>query len=265
MKKSSKKNTNFIVSLIVSSTSFFLLSQFALVSNSSQVHYQLNELNADNNNAANRIEKIKYAQQNVRTINNQTKGDFKALLEALGELESGLPSGNPGQYQVENTLGFIGKYQFGEALLIDLGYYQADVYYTNNPNGPDRNYWRGTWTGKDGIYSKSDFLNSPQVQELAIRQAFKLNLERINRILAGRGKSLNNYLGQSKTFVDRGQSKTISISVSGILAAAHLRGPYGVANLLVENQVSYDEYGTSILRYLDEYSNYTVTRSDLNL
>lgn len=46
-----------------------------------------------------------------------TKGNFRDMLEALGAFESGLPSGNPQQYQVENTLGFIGKYQFGEALV----------------------------------------------------------------------------------------------------------------------------------------------------
>jgi hypothetical protein len=100
-----------------------------------------------------------------------SKGSFRDLLEALGAFESGLPAGDPNQYRVENTLGFMGKYQFGEALLIDLGYYIAKdgVYYGN---GADKNYWLGTWTRKKGIDSKSTFQNSPNVQEFAIREAF---------------------------------------------------------------------------------------------
>ena len=85
------------------------------------------------------------------------KGNFQDMLEALGAFESGLPSGNPGQYTVENSLGFMGKYQFGEALLIDISYYKADVFYGN---GADKNYWQGTWTGKRGINSKEQFKNS---------------------------------------------------------------------------------------------------------
>ena len=45
---------------------------------------------------------------------------YDAFLDALGERES---SGN---YGAVNTLGFLGKYQFGEAALTDVGYYSAD-------------------------------------------------------------------------------------------------------------------------------------------
>ncbi|MGI8502556.1 MAG: LysM peptidoglycan-binding domain-containing protein [Hassallia sp.] len=189
-----------------------------------------------------------------------SKGNFRDMLEALGAFESGLPSGNPNQYKVENSLGFIGKYQFGEALLIDLGYYKADVFY--GQPGVDKNYWRGTWTGKKGIDSKAKFQNSPDVQEFAIREAFALNWKRINDTLKGQGKSINEYLGQQKTFNDNGVSKTITITLSGILAGAHLRGPYGLADLLLKNQVSHDEFGTSILRYINEYGGYQVKPED---
>jgi hypothetical protein len=187
------------------------------------------------------------------------KGNFKQMLEALGAFESGLPSLNPNQYKVENSLGFIGKYQFGEPLLIDLGYYKATTFYGN---GADKNYWRGTWTGKNGINSKNQFQNSPKVQEIAIREAFNLNWQRVNSALAAKGQSVNNYLGKQKTFTDKGASKTITVSLSGILAGAHLRGPYGVANLLLNNQVSHDEYGTSILRYMEEYGGYNIRVAD---
>ena len=52
-------------------------------------------------------------------------------------------------YRSMNSYGFVG-YQFGEALLIDLGYYDDDVYYGN---GAATNTWDGTWTGKNGVDS----------------------------------------------------------------------------------------------------------------
>jgi nucleoid-associated protein YgaU len=191
-----------------------------------------------------------------------SKGNFKDMLEALGAFESGLPAGNPGQYQVENTLSFIGKYQFGEALLIDLGYYNTSNPYIGGGNGVDKNYWRGTWTGKRDVDSKSKFLSSPNVQEASIREAFALNWQRINDTLRQQGKSIDNYLGQQKTFNDNGRSKTITITISGILAGAHLRGAYGLANLLLKNEVTSDEFGTSILRYVDDFGGYDVKPED---
>lgn len=191
--------------------------------------------------------------------NPTTKGDFSAMLNALGAFESGLATGNPNQYRVENTLGFMGKYQFGEPLLIDLGYYQAEVYYMH---GADRNNWQGTWTGKRGIGGKSSFLNAPQVQEAAIREAFHLNWTRINDALAASHQSVNDYLGQVMTFDDHGIAKTVTMTLSGLLAGAHLSGPYGVANLLLKGTVALDEFQTSILRYVDEYGGYAVTPTD---
>jgi hypothetical protein len=188
-------------------------------------------------------------------------GNLQNMLEALGAFESGLPSGDPNQYKVENSLGFMGKYQFGEPLLIDLGYYTADVFYGN---GADKNYWQGTWTGKRGVNSQEQFKNSPDVQEAAIREAFNQNWQRVNSALGEQGQSVNNYLGQPKAFMDNGVSKTITISLSGILAGAHLRGPYGVAKLLLNNEVSHDEFGTSILRYIEEYGGYNVTPADFS-
>ncbi|MGI2904986.1 hypothetical protein [Tolypothrix sp. VBCCA 56010] len=42
--------------------------------------------------------------------------------------------------------------------------------------------------------------------------------------------------------------------------------PHGLADLLLKNEVSHDEFGTSILRYINEYGGYQVTKEDfLNL
>ncbi|NJM68318.1 MAG: LysM peptidoglycan-binding domain-containing protein [Acaryochloris sp. RU_4_1] len=186
------------------------------------------------------------------------KGNLQAMLDALGAFEAGPNFPNP--YLAENQLGFMGKYQFGEPLLIDLGYYAADVYYGH---GADRNNWQGTWKGKQGIGSKAAFQNSPQAQESAIREAFHLNWTRINNTFAAQGKSVNDYLDRVMTFNDRGVATTVTITLSGLLAGAHLRGSGGVENLLLKGQVDHDENSTSILKYVDEYGGYTVTPADL--
>lgn len=172
-----------------------------------------------------------------------SRNNFQDMLLALGRRETGQP--NP-PYNIENQLGFIGKYQFGEALLIDLGYYQANFYYGN---GASRNEWQGAWTGKNGVNSKQDFLNNQNnVQETAIQEAFALNLSRINSQLGQDGLSVRQFIGQ--------QRGGVVITISGILAAAHLRGEGGVVQLLRYNQVSQDENGTSILTYLSEFGGF---------
>ena len=186
---------------------------------------------------------------------------FNQGLDSLGAFESGKPSGDPNQYKVQNTLGFTGKYQFGEALLIDLGYYQASTFYGA---GASTNRWQGTWTDKAqqfGVQSIEDFQNSPEIQEAAIREAFKFNWEIIERTLGASGKAIEDFLGQTVSFNDGGTEKSVTLTAFGILAGAHLRGPYGLANLLLNGTVSVDEYGTSILRYVDEYAGYNVPTS----
>ena len=186
------------------------------------------------------------------------RGNFEAGLESLGAFESGRPSGDPEQYRIQNTLGFTGKYQFGEALLIDLGYYKADTFYGA---GAATNLWQGTWTAKAqafGVNSIEDFRNSPEIQETAIRDAFEFNWNIIETTLGYAGKTVDDFIGETLTFNDGGTQKSVTITPFGILAGAHLRGPFGLANLLLSGSVSYDEYGTSILRYVDEYAGYDV-------
>lgn len=189
-----------------------------------------------------------------------SKGSFPQMLEALGVKETGMKPG-PNQYKFESGPGYIGKYQFCEALLIDLGYYKADVYY--GKPGVSKNFWRGQWTGKKGIHSKSQFLNSPQAQESAIREAFELYWSRLKDMLKKEGKSIKSFLGQKKTLPLKGTSKTVTITVSGILAGSHLQGPDGMANLLLKNQVSHDGNNTSISEYVYNYGGYETPVKDV--
>ncbi len=197
-----------------------------------------------------------YSQQKSQ----KSQGSFHDMLEALGERETGFTSGDLRQYNFVNPqLYFLGKYQFAEILLIRLGYYKATSYFGN---GANKNYWRGTWTGKDGINSKAEFLNSPEVQEQAIREAFGVYWQDINYLMNKRGKSIESYLSQVKTFNESGKPRTIKVTLSGIIAAAHLKGADKVVDLLVNGKVSQDPFGTSILAYLEEFSGYETTPKD---
>lgn len=155
------------------------------------------------------------------------------------------------QYKSVNSLGFVG-YQLGEALLIDLGYYKDDVYYGN---GAATNTWDGTFTGKNGIHSLEDL--KTELQEHVIRDAFGYNLNVIQKGLAAEGKSLADFIGQDFTYQDtNGQAVTVTLSLTGILAAAHLRGAWGTLSLLKGGAASADENGTSILKYIQQFGGY---------
>ena len=207
---------------------------------------------------SNQIQKVINVNEQYKSATN--KGNFSDMLAALGERETGLISGDTKQYNFVNPqLYFLGKYQFAEILLIRLGYYKAKVYFGN---GADKNYWRGTWTGKNGINSKTEFLNSPQVQEKAIREAFGVYWQDINYLMKKRGKSIDSYLAQVKNFNKQGKSKNIKITLSGIIAAAHLKGPDKVVDLLVNGKASQDPFGTSIVTYLSEFGGYEITPED---
>ncbi|MEO1193134.1 MAG: calcium-binding protein [Pseudomonadota bacterium] len=155
------------------------------------------------------------------------------------------------QYRSMNSLGFVG-YQFGEALLIDLGYYQDDVFYGN---GAASNTWDGTWTGKNGATSLEAFMTA-EVQEPAIRDAFGYNLSVIENGLAQQGKSLDDFLGTTASYQSGGQTVLVELTLTGILAAAHLRGAWGTLALLQAGAVSTDENGTSILQYIEQFGGY---------
>jgi hypothetical protein len=70
-------------------------------------------------------------------------------------------------YRSMNSLGFVG-YQFGEALLIDLGYYDDDQFYGN---GASTNTWDGTWTGKNGVNSLEEFMTKEAQESLFRRRS----------------------------------------------------------------------------------------------
>ena len=128
---------------------------------------------------------------------------YQDFLTALGFQES---SGN---YSAVNSLGYIGKYQFGETALIDIGYYVVD--------GTSKNDWIGSWTATSGVSSKSQFLsNFNNVQENAILAYMVKQWNYLNSVKQYEGQTLNG----------------IKITISGMLAGAHLVGQSGEKNYL---------------------------------
>ena len=155
------------------------------------------------------------------------------FLDALGKSESG------GCYKAFNKYGYAGKYQMGEAALIDAGYYKKNTNYNND--------WSGTFNGKDGVYSIQDFLNNPAAQEnaqIAFKKRQWLYLKAVGAHLYT-GKIINGY----------------TITQSGLLAGAHLKGAGGVIEYLKSDGLKNpkDAFGTSVESYIKNFAGYDVS------
>ncbi len=131
---------------------------------------------------------------------------YQDYFDLLGFKESSSIPGGVQNYDTQNRFGYIGKYQFGEAALFDLGYYGLD----NSDRNLFRNDWVGNWSGKNGITSKQDYLQNGAVQEIIVRDWHDLLWGRIKFL------GLDKYDGQ----VLNGNL----ITISGMLAASHLIG-----------------------------------------
>ena len=105
--------------------------------------------------------------------------NLQDFLNDLAARESG------GNYRAFNKFGYAGKYQMGEMALVDCGYYKK-------LSGQYNNDWKGIFTGKDNIYSITDYLNSPDVQEKSQIEFKKKQWGYLKAVGA------NNYVGKIK-------------------------------------------------------------------
>jgi hypothetical protein len=133
---------------------------------------------------------------------------FISFKEAVGFKES------RGRYRQVNTLGYLGKYQFGMVTLNHFGVTDADK-----------------------------FLKSPELQEKVFLKYLNYN---------------HDYLAD---YIEKYEGKTIggvTITESGMLAAAHLSGPGGVRKFLNSNgtKSNRDAYGSSVKHYLKKFAGY---------
>ena len=139
--------------------------------------------------------------------------DYKAYAEKIGEKESG------GKYDAVNTLGYLGKYQFGALALQDMGLVKKGT----SLKGLDD---PSNWNIEGG---KQAFLRNAQLQEDTMAKYTKQNFATLNRIGVINDKSSQQ-------------------EVAGYLAASHLLGPGG-AKQLAQGNVGSDAYGTTSASY----------------
>jgi len=139
--------------------------------------------------------------------------DYASYKTAIGVRESS------GDYGAENTIGYLGMYQMGAMALQDAGYVKSGVNSNKALNDP-KNWLKG---------SKEEFLRNPAMQEDAMR------------------KYTNKQIGylKSKKVIDNQSSPE---EVAGFLAAAHLVGAGGAAQLKAGN-VKQDAYGSKSSEY----------------
>lgn len=193
------------------------------------------------------------------------------------------------KYRSINPWGFIG-YQLGEQALFDCGIYtpkKEEIFHNNRTyqlnviyvkledhtwsdniekkiifdknNTPlviatNVNTWMGNFTGKFGINSKEDLFN-PNKQTLVIKNLMKYNYNKLIGILEKHYFDLDIFLNQN---IKYDNSINMRYSLSGILACCHLCGYKATANLILKKEVSYDEINTSILNYMEKFSDYDV-------
>lgn len=157
-------------------------------------------------------------------------GMMGAYGDALGQRESG------GNYGIENTLGYVGKYQFGWPALVDLGLIKSQGRVGKGQKSILNE--KSNWTGKYGVSSKEEFLRSPEAQEKAF--------EDWNKMLDRRTKNmgLDQYIGQT---IDG-----VPVTMEGIRASSHLLGHGAVKKALQSgNLKATDAYGTNIAEYMN--------------
>jgi hypothetical protein len=152
------------------------------------------------------------SKKNENTFSPELGKSFNGFKEQLGFKES------QNNYFRVNTLGYLGKYQFGRSTLELIG-----------------------------INDTTHFLNTPELQE----KAFIANTSRNKWVLR---RDIKRFVGKN--------INGITITESGILAAAHLAGPGGVKKYLRSYGANgfEDAYGTSISYYMKRFQGYDTSR-----
>ncbi len=142
--------------------------------------------------------------------------NFNGFREALAFKES------QGKYFVVNTLGYLGKYQFGKSTLKRFRIYNTQ-YFLQNP-----------------ILQEDAFIALCSVNKWILRKDIERSV----------GKRING----------------ITITESGILAAAHLAGAGNVKKFLRSNGENCfkDAYGSTIQHYIEQFAGYNTSFIEAN-
>lgn len=154
------------------------------------------------------------------------KKNYSDFLDDLGFRESS------NDYGAENRFGYLGRYQMGKLALQEAGFLDSDGEWTSLANSY-------------GIYSKSDFLNSQEGQEAAIRACHRKLCEYI------RHYSLDQYVGKMYFGV--------KVTQSGLLAACHLVGAPSLKKAFQKNEMVYDGNQVPASEYMELFGGYDIS------
>ena len=164
----------------------------------------------------------------IGTLPPLTDLQVQKLMDAIGKKESSSIPGGAQNYGAQNRFGYIGKYQFGAAALATLGYVKVgNNQKLTNASLDDPN----SWTNKNGLKSKQDYVNQGAKQERIMFEnlTFNYNLLKRKNILS--------------TNDDPGK-------VAGLLSVSHLLGAGG-AIAYVSGNDSKDGNGVTGKTYYD--------------
>ena len=148
------------------------------------------------------------------------KGYFGEFAYALGERESG------NNYKIVNTLGYVGRWQFGKPRLYDLGY--------------SLDGWSPPHLDPKIIIKRQDFLGDSKLQDKLFRKHIQQHTKYATR-------HFSDYFG--KTILG------IEVTLSGLVAGMHLKGIGGVRDFL-KGENNKDGYGTEITEYIEKFGDY---------
>jgi len=144
----------------------------------------------------------------------------------LGDRESS------GDYKAVNSLGFLGRFQFGKPRLWDLGY---------SIDG-----WKPSWWSykrlssyKVSIITKQQFLDDPILQD----RLFLDHISRLKKVIRRKYSKYYNHWN------------SVWLSESGLVAGAHLKGLGGVKQFM-NGEDNSDAYGTKISEYIEKFAGY---------
>ncbi len=144
-----------------------------------------------------------------------------------------------GRWDVVNYAGYLGAFQMGEVALEEAGYYIRNSAH----KGDENNYWDGVWTGKDNIWSKQDYLNSPTAQKNAAKIFHKKTWQYIRNL------NLHKYIGKNVNGIE--------ITPSGLIAGSHSSLGNLKKFLVTNGRIDgADGNGTKISSYLKRFANY---------
>jgi len=129
-------------------------------------------------------------------------------------------------YYAENSLGFLGAYQFGALSLYELGFVKL------KPDSIKNKAWlsdKRNWTGKFNCWSKNDFKRNELAQDVSFMDLTQRNYVK----LRNKGILATQY------------------NWEGILAACHLAGINSTVNYLANKTEFSDAYGTRLSKYIN--------------